>query len=133
MKQRSKLTVEESTQTPDALAALKRINFSRRDFLKGAGLLIVSFSVVGVSGFMTSRAEAAHGLGVPGDQLDSWIAIGADGSVTVYTGKCELGQGIYTAQVQLIAEELGVAIHRVNLIQCDTALTPDQGTTSGSL
>jgi CO/xanthine dehydrogenase Mo-binding subunit len=133
MKQRSKLTVEESIQTQDALAALKRINFSRRDFLKGAGSLIVSFSVVGVSGVMTSRAEAAHGLGVPRDQLDSWIAIGADGSVTAYTGKCELGQGIYTAQVQLIAEELGVEIHRVNLIQCDTALTPDQGTTSGSL
>src|SRR5213078_4813956 len=48
------------------------------------------------------------------------------------TGKCELGQGIYTAQMQLIAEELSVPIDRVTLIQCDTASTPDQGTTSGS-
>lgn len=133
MKKRLTLPDEVPPLTPDALAALKQIGFSRRDFLKGAGALIVSFSIVGVPGVLSSRAEAAHGLGVPGDVLDSWIAISMDGSVTAYTGKCELGQGIYTAQVQLIAEEMGVAIHHVNLIQCDTALTPDQGTTSGSL
>ena len=65
-------------------------------------------------------------------QLDSWIAVGSDGRVTAYTGKCELGQGLYTAQTQLIAEELGVPLDRVTLIQCDTASTPDQGTTSGA-
>src|SRR5262249_27318160 len=64
--------------------------------------------------------------------LDSWLAIAADGGVTAYTGKCELGQGMQTAQVQLVAEEPGVAVGRVRLIQCDTALVPDQGTTSGS-
>ena len=52
--------------------------------------------------------------------------------MTAYTGKCELGQGLYTAQMQLVAEELGVPFDRVTLIQCDTALTPDQGTTSGA-
>ena len=56
----------------------------------------------------------------------------SDGRVTAYTGKCELGQGLYTAQTQLIAEELGVPLDRVTLIQCDTASTPDQGTTSGA-
>src|SRR5262249_61746978 len=55
-----------------------------------------------------------------------------DGNVTAYTGKCEIGQGLYTAQTQLIAEELCVPFSRVKLIQCDTALTPDQGTTSGA-
>jgi CO/xanthine dehydrogenase Mo-binding subunit len=65
-------------------------------------------------------------------QLDSWIAIGTDGSVTAYTGKCELGHGISTAQIQLVAEELCVPFNRVNLIVCDTSLTPDQGVTSGS-
>src|SRR5205823_5112092 len=65
-------------------------------------------------------------------QLDSWIAIAADGNVTAYTGKCELGHGLYTVQTQLIAEELGVPFSRVKLVQCDTALTPDQGTTSGA-
>ena len=69
---------------------------------------------------------------MPGEQLDSWIAIGSDGRVTVYTGKCELGQGLATAQTQLIAEELVVPFDRITLVQCDTARTPDQGTTSGS-
>ncbi len=65
-------------------------------------------------------------------ELDSWIAIGADGRVTVYTGKCELGQGLRTAQLQLVAEELVLPLDRITLIECDTKLTPDQGTTSGS-
>ncbi len=133
MKKRSPVPGDASTLAPEALAALKRNGFSRRDFLKGAGALIVTFSVAGTPGILTSRLLAAPRPGVPGDQLDSWIAIGMDGAVTAYTGKCELGQGIYTAQIQLIAEELVVPIDHVNLIQCDTALTPDQGTTSGSL
>jgi len=75
---------------------------------------------------------AAQGInGNPGTQLDSWIAVAADGTVTAYTGKCELGQGLLTAQTQLVAEEIGVPFDRVRLIQCDTAVTPDQGTTSG--
>src|SRR6202034_4651438 len=55
-----------------------------------------------------------------------------DGTITAYTGKCDFGQGIFTAQSQLVAEELCVPIARVKLIQCDTAVCPDQGTTSGS-
>jgi CO/xanthine dehydrogenase Mo-binding subunit len=65
-------------------------------------------------------------------RLDSWIAIDAEGLVTARTGKCELGQGMGTAQIQLVAEELSVAPARVRLVQCDTSRTPDQGTTSGS-
>src|SRR4029079_2236385 len=52
--------------------------------------------------------------------------------VLAYTGKCELGQGLYTAQVQLVAEELDVPLSRVALTMCDTSSTPDQGTTSGA-
>ena len=68
----------------------------------------------------------------PLNQLDSWIAIAADGSVTAYSGKEELGQGISVAQMQLVAEELSVPFDRVTLIYCDTAFTPDQAYTSGS-
>ncbi len=108
--------------------------FSRREFLQGAGALIVSFSsaplleplVFGQGPFDT---HASH---IDPRQLDSWIAIAADGAVTAYTGKCELGQGMLTAQSQLVAEELSVPLARVRLIQCDTDLCPDQGTTSGS-
>src|SRR5262249_44301927 len=59
-------------------------------------------------------------------------AINADGTVTACTGKCELGDWLYTAQTQLIAEELSIPFNRVKLVQCDTALTPDQSTTSGA-
>ena len=98
---------------------------TRRDFLKGSGALIVSFSLAPSSTF-------AQLVGSPSKELDSWIAIAADGSVTAYTGKCEIGQGLFTAQTQLIAEELDVPIARVKLIQSVTGVTPDQGVTSGA-
>jgi len=107
---------------------------SRRDFLKSCGALIVSFSgasLIPVSA--TGQGEfGTHSSHVDPEKLDSWLAVGADGTITAYTGKCDFGQGIFTAQTQLVAEELCVPIARVKLIQCDTAFTPDQGTTSGS-
>jgi nicotinate dehydrogenase subunit B len=107
---------------------------TRRDFLKQSGALIVSFSAAGaLTDFEFVSGAAAQGInGNPATGLDSWLAIAADGRVTAYTGKCELGHGLFTAQTQLIAEELSVPLDRVTLIQCDTALTPDQGTTSGA-
>jgi nicotinate dehydrogenase subunit B len=106
---------------------------SRRDFLRSTGALIVTFSAVGL-GDHTAWAQGprAAGSAVDAGQLDSWLAVASDGSVIAHTGKCELGQGMMTAQIQLIAEELSVPVTRVRLIQCDTSLTPDQGTTSGS-
>ena len=116
--------------TSDARRALTRAGFSRRSFLKGSGAVIVTFASTGVMDDMGGIfAQGFNGTGSP--QLDSWIAIGADGIVTAYTGKCEFGQGLYTAQMQLVAEELCVPFTRVRLIQCDTSMTPDQGTTSG--
>ena len=120
---------------PDALGALERAGFSRRSFLKGAGALIVTFSASGMVGtaFAQGRGGGPPDPGaIPAGELDSWIAIGSNGNVTAYAGKCELGQGISTAQAQLVAEELCVPFERVNLIYCDTSITPDQGTTSGS-
>ena len=118
--------------TEGALAALTQKGLYRRDFLKGVGVLIVGFGTAAAPRILASGPAATQTLGLSGDELDSWIAIGEDGRVTAYTGKCELGQGLYTAQTQLIAEELAVPFDHVTLIQCDTALTPDQGTTSGS-
>ncbi len=119
--------------TADARAALERAGFSRREFLERSGVLIVSFSAAAVAGTLgTTRSAFAQFPRGGSPQLDSWIAIAADGGVTAYTGKCELGQGMFTAQTQLIAEELSVALSRITLVQCDTSMTPDQGTTSGS-
>ena len=118
-----------TTLTSDAGRALTRAGFSRRSFLKGSGAVIVTFASASVMDDMSVFAQGFNGTGSP--QLDSWIAIAADGSVTAYTGKCEFGQGLHTAQMQLVAEELCVPFSRVRLIQCDTSMTPDQGTTSG--
>ena len=116
--------------TPDAAAALSDAGFSRRAFLKGSGALVVTFASANLlDGLDVLTAQGINGRS--STRLDSWIAIGQDGMVTAYTGKCEFGQGLYTAQLQLVAEELAVPISRVRLIQCDTSLTPDQGTTSG--
>ena len=119
--------------TLDARRTLFRAGFSRRAFLHGSGALIVSFAtanlVTRVQGSDEVMAQGFNGTG--SRALDAWMAIAQDGSVTAYTGKCEFGQGLQTAQMQLVAEELCVPFDRVRLVQCDTAMTPDQGTTSG--
>jgi CO/xanthine dehydrogenase Mo-binding subunit len=101
---------------------------NRREFLRNSGALIVAFSSADVPALLGQGRF--DGPGTP--QLDSWVAIAADGSVTAYTGKVELGHGLLTAQTQLVAEELSVPFSRVTLVQGDTAVSPDQGTTSGS-
>jgi CO/xanthine dehydrogenase Mo-binding subunit len=120
--------------TREAAAALRRAGFSRRDFLKTSGALIVSFSAAPAlerTGLAQGQfgTRASH---IDPSQADSWIAIAADGTVKAFTGKAELGQGMHTVQMQLVAEELGVPVERVSLVMCDTSVCPDQGTTSGS-
>jgi len=113
---------------------MMRGGVSRREFVRRSGALIVTFSAYGVAPALAAgqaRGPAAANS-VDVRRLDSWLAIGADGNVTAHTGKVELGQGMFTAQLQLIAEELSVPISRVRLVQGDTSITPDQGTTSGS-
>jgi nicotinate dehydrogenase subunit B len=110
------------------------MNISRREFLKSTGVLIVSFSAERFTGRFASAQGpfGTHPSHIDPKKLDSWIAVAADGTVTAFTGKCDFGQGMFTVQTQLVAEELCVPIARVKLIQCDTAVAPDQGTTSGS-
>jgi hypothetical protein len=66
------------------------------------------------------------------NQVDDWIAIQTDGTVTVFSGKVELGTGVKTALAQIVAEELDVPFERINMVMGDTALTPDEGYTAGS-
>src|SRR5512135_2427352 len=132
------LPVTELPMSQGATDALAGAGFSRRTFIKGTGALIVSFSMGGALGTLDAQTRSgAFGENPaadspPANEVDSWIAIASDGSVTAYTGKEELGQGMSTAQIQVVAEELCVPFHRVNLIVADTSLTPDQGVTSGS-
>jgi nicotinate dehydrogenase subunit B len=116
------------------MKTISTADFSRRDFLKSSGALVVTFSA---ASFIHPLATAqgpfdTHPSHIDPTKLDSWLAVASDGTVTAYTGKCDFGQGMLTVQAQLVAEELCVSINKVKLIQCDTSITPDQGTTSGS-
>jgi nicotinate dehydrogenase subunit B len=125
--------LDPASLTLDALDALDRAGFSRRHFLKGAGALLVGFSTLGGAGKLAAQTSGTvESRQTPLDQVDSWIVVSQDETVTGYAGKCDFGQGFRTVQHQLIAEELSVPLDRVKLILCDTALTPDQGVSSGS-
>jgi hypothetical protein len=90
---------------------LSDANFSRRDLLKGGGVLIVGFSMTGAP---PESAAAARGevVGPPDpNAIDSWIAVHADNTATVYFGKCELGQGNTTGMLQIAGEELADTPH----------------------
>jgi CO/xanthine dehydrogenase Mo-binding subunit len=65
-------------------------------------------------------------------RLDRWLSINADGTVTVFPGKVEIGQGILTALMQMVAEELDIAVERIRLAPASTSYSPDEGVTSGS-
>ena len=64
--------------------------------------------------------------------LDLWLSINPDGTVTVRPGKVEIGQGILTALVQIVAEELDIGPERIRLVGAATPSSPNEGITSGS-
>jgi nicotinate dehydrogenase subunit B len=105
---------------------------SRRNFLAGAGALVVSFMATEPGGPALAAATTATKT-VAVDEVDSFLAIDAEGVVTIYSGKVDLGTGVRTGMMQIVAEELDVPMSRVTVIEGDTALTPDQGPTYGSL
>ena len=109
------------------------LNPSRRRFLKSSGAIVIGFSLAGTAAI----AQQAAPPRLPGSlstnrMLDGWIRINANGSVTIFTGKCELGQGILTALAQIAADELDVAYERIEMISADTSRSPDEGYTAGS-
>ena len=65
--------------------------------------------------------------------LDRWLRINTDGTITAFSGKVEIGQGINTAAIQIVADELDVASERIQLVAGNTDLTPDEGLTAGSM
>ncbi|MBX9776204.1 MAG: molybdopterin-dependent oxidoreductase [Xanthobacteraceae bacterium] len=106
----------------------RHFNPSRRDLLTGGGALIVSFSLAGEA---AAQQAAQRPLSIA--EVDAYLAIDVRGRVTLYSGKVDLGTGVRTALAQIAAEELDVPFNMVRVVEGDTALTPDQGTTWGSL
>jgi CO/xanthine dehydrogenase Mo-binding subunit len=112
-----------------AIDALNHMDASRRDFLKTAGVMMIGF---GAATSAKAQSTINPSGNVDATQVDNWVAIAADESITVLSGKCELGTGIRTLQHQLAAEELSVPMDRITLVLCRTGVTPNQGYTAGS-
>ena len=96
---------------------------NRRSFFEvlGSGIAI-TFSLTNAIGKTLTD-------GVPEDQVAAWIHVGENGTVTIYSGKAEVGQNIRTSLAQIVAEELPVPLDKIDMVLGDTELTPyDRGT-----
>jgi nicotinate dehydrogenase subunit B len=105
-------------------------HLSRRSVLELAGGLVLSCSPVGKVAAIENLLGQARSTGP--EQVDSWLSVGTDGTVTAFTGKIDMGTGIATAFAQIIADELDVDFDRVNVVMGDTARTPDQAKSTAS-
>ena len=113
----------------------KTSSFSRRSLLLGGGALVVSVgAAVSLDTLLSINAAYAQGAKPPltPDQLSSYIAVNADGSVMAYFGKMDMGHGLHVAIGQIVAEELDVPFKAVKVIMGDTATSVNQGGASGS-
>lgn len=111
---------------------MNRVLASRREFLQSAGLFVVG---VTVGGARSAEAAQSDNLlrGLDPKRLDTWIAIARDGSVSIFSGRVDLGTGTEIMLAQFAAEELDVPVGRIHLTMGDTRVTPDQGKTTASL
>ncbi len=113
-------------QIPDNLDEEMVREFTRRDFLRvsGSGIFICF-----IPGAVDATAMLQRSSGYPTD-LNAYLKIGDNGRVSVYCSKIEMGQGIITSMAQMMAEELDVSLHSIDMVMGDTMLCPwDSGTT----
>ena len=111
---------------------MKTIELTRRQFLKTTGATDCQLQLVSLAPGILAQSTVGPGMDADPTQLDSWLAIAPDGTVTVFTGKVDLGTGVETALAQIVAEELDVPFNRIHMIGLDTAKAINQGTTAGS-
>jgi CO/xanthine dehydrogenase Mo-binding subunit len=107
-----------------------RFDLERRDLFKllGGGLLFVLFFDGEAIAQESGRTQGFRADARPAE-LAAWLHIAEDGTVTIYTGKVEVGQNARTALTQAAAEELHTPVSSIKLVMGDTDLTPyDMGT-----
>lgn len=117
------------------LPAAMPVRFRRRAFLQlfGAGLIVLC-----VTRRVAAQTESGGGAGggtgghPRPTNLDAWLQIAADGTITFFTGKTEVGQNIRTSLTQAVAEELSAPIESIHAMMGDTELTPYDAGTFGS-
>ena len=105
-------------------------NIARRYFLKNSLGLAIGFTWM--PSLLAQTTPSLPGSLAGNPQLDSWLHIRPDGKVVVLAGKVEFGQGITTALMQIVADELDVDLSRLEMIPTTTGISPNEGVTSGS-
>ena len=105
---------------------------TRRRFLEQAAALTVGFTLAPLARGLAQAPSPLPGSLQKNRMLDGWLRINPNGTVTAFTGKVEIGQGIVTALAQIAGDELDVDLARIEMISGDTSRTPDEGVTSGS-
>src|SRR5215207_4503530 len=114
----------------------KAAQFSRRAMLKAGGALVVSIGMpIGLDTVLDIGQAFAQGATRPPlmpDQLSSYIAVNADGTVSAFFGKMDMGHGLFVAIGQIVAEELDVPFKAVKVYMGDSATSVNQGGASGS-
>jgi len=107
----------------------------RREFIKAGGALVIGFGLRdALAAQSTTGLQPRGALAGPPDakQIDTWLAIHADNTATVYVGFAELGQGASTALLQIAADELDLDMSQIKSVGLDTNVTPNQGGTYSS-
>ena len=115
-------------------APFHQFELARRDFFKilGAGIAVFAIAKDALAAQETAPGHRSfHNEELPKD-INAWLHVGEDGSITGFTGKAEIGQNIRTALAQTIADELRVPFESVRMVTADTALTPFDAGTFGS-
>jgi len=103
---------------------MKTTELNRREFLKTTGALIIGFNLFPASS-VSAQSMVEPAADADPRELDSWLAIAPDGTVTVYSGKVDLGTGVETALAQIVAEELDVPLNKVHMFSLDTSKVID--------
>ena len=107
------------------------MRLSRRHVAQSLGVVLATFALPSPLAFGQASANVPFSLR-NNRRLEGWIRLEADETVTVFTGKAELGQGILTALAQIAAEELDVAFDKIRVVSADTSRGPDEQYTFGS-
>jgi xanthine dehydrogenase molybdopterin-binding subunit B len=105
---------------------------NRREFGASLAGIVVAFSMAPAVSLAAEGGRGMPAMLANNRRLDAWLRIDPVGTVTVYTGRVELGQGNTTALAQIVADELDVTLERVRMIPVDTMRSPNEGTTAGS-
>ena len=107
------------------------MRLSRRHVTQSLGVVLATFALPSPSVFGQAPANVPFSLR-NNRRLEGWIRLEPDETVTIFTGKAELGQGILTALAQIAAEELDVGFDKIRMVSADTSRGPDEQYTFGS-